>query len=60
VKTLVTLGQQWRRHGDVATWVVVGIDAHDGVVCLSGPVPARSIIYLTIDDLESEWSVVDM
>lgn len=50
--------EQWRLKISInkIPWRIVSIE--NGVVGLSGPGPARSMIYVTEEDLRDEWEKV--
>lgn len=52
----VSTGQKWKKSGssDVAFWTVVSVSS-EGVIGLSGPGPCRSMQYISIEELESDW-----
>lgn len=55
----VSTGQVWKQRGDSGTWRVTAI-ADDGLVALTGPGPARSILYISVDELLTLWELVEV
>lgn len=54
--TVVRIGDVWKPRLSDSTWRVVGVTKER--VTLSGPLPARSVQYVTMRDFLSKWDMV--
>ena len=54
---MVKMKERWRPKGEVMSWGVVSLK--EDVVGLSGPGPCRSMLYVTMKDLEDAWEKVE-
>jgi len=54
----VATGQIWKQLGDSGTWRITAV-SDDGLVALTGPGPARSVLYVSVDELLTLWELMD-
>jgi len=56
--TTVASGQIWIHNESRSQWRVVSLDG-DGLIGLSGPGPCRSMAYVSVDDIETQYSLLE-